>query len=65
MGRWRSVEAAVWVELLGVLEERGDSVGIDALMSYLVDGVGVTADRPPRRVWDIATVAPEAPPTVL
>ncbi len=65
MGRWRSVEAAVLDELLCLLEEREDTVGLDALMSYLVDGVSVPAYRPPGQLWDIATVGPEAPPTVL
>lgn len=60
---WISVEAAVLLEMLRVLEDRGDTAGIAALMSYLVDGAS-PAGQPPRRPWDIATVSPETPPTI-
>lgn len=58
---WISVEAAVLMEMLRVLEMRGDTAGLAALMSYLVDGVS-TAVQQPVRPWDIATIASETPP---
>lgn len=64
MGRI-SVEAAVLMEMLRVLEERGDSAEIVTLMGYLVDGFSTATPASLQRPWDIATVAPELPPTVL
>ncbi|GAA2790740.1 hypothetical protein [Mycolicibacterium pallens] len=49
------------MEMLRVLEMRGDTAGLAALMSYLVDGVS-TAVQQPVRPWDIATIASETPP---